>query len=90
MSRISRVAREHVGESILSLFIKQAWTEAALSWRRHVRFRREKNDADGAPAAVSFRAQSALETFRDARGDPLPGESVDFINSCGSLGGSRW
>jgi SAM-dependent methyltransferase len=35
---------------------------------------------------VSFRAQSVLETFRDAVGNPLSELSVDLVNSCGAVG----
>ena len=172
-ARIRRVARQHLEDGLVSLFLKQAWTEAALSWRR-VRFRRQENaeavraycamtpsefeginarqrwanwrtiprnlsgrlpvtpcravdlcsgvghstqvlayylprgseilgleynpafvraaaarsyrGAGGETASVAFRAQSVLETFRDAAGGALPDGSVDLVNSCGSLG----
>lgn len=172
--QIRRVASAHLQESLATLFLKQAWTEASLSWRRHVLFRRQENaeavraycamspaefeninarqkwanwrtiprnlqgrlpkgpcravdlcsgvghstqvlayylpqgseilgleynpefirvaaartyrGAGGEAANVAFRAQSVLDTFRDAGGGALPDRSVDLVNSCGSLG----
>ena len=40
---IGRVAREQLEDGIVTLFFKQAWAEAALTWRRRVRFRRQEN-----------------------------------------------
>src|SRR3569832_2070397 len=40
---ILRVAREQVDDGIVALFLKQALAEAALTWRRRVRFRRQQN-----------------------------------------------
>jgi SAM-dependent methyltransferase len=42
--------------------------------------------ADGSPARAEFRAQSILETFRDAAGAEIPAGSVDLVNCCGALG----
>jgi SAM-dependent methyltransferase len=174
MSAIGRVAREQLEDGLVALFLKQAWAEAALTWRRRVRFRRQDNSeavraycamtpgefeginsrqrwanwrtiprslhgrlpaapcravdlcsgvghstqvlayylprgsvilgleynpefvsvaaarsyrsASGEDVKVAFRAQSVLETFRDAAGEPLAGGSVDLVNACGSLG----
>jgi SAM-dependent methyltransferase len=41
---------------------------------------------DGAPAAVTFRAQSVLDEFRDARGSRIASSSIDLINACGAVG----
>lgn len=48
--------------------------------------RRDYRGPDGRRARVSFRAQSVLETFRDARSRPLADGGVDLVNSCGALG----
>jgi SAM-dependent methyltransferase len=40
----------------------------------------------GAPARVSFRAQSVLETFRDEQGSVIRDASVDLVNSSGAVG----
>jgi len=173
-SAIRRVAREQLEDGIVSLFFKQAWAEASLTWRRRVRFRRQENaealqaycamstaefeginarqrwanwrtiprslrgrvpeapckavdlcsgvghstqvlayylprgseilgleynpefvrvaearsyqGAGGEDVRVFFRTQSVLETFRDARGEPLADASVDVVNACGALG----
>jgi SAM-dependent methyltransferase len=42
--------------------------------------------SDGRRASVFFRAQSVLETFRDADGVPLAEASVDLVNSSGAVG----
>ncbi|MBI2384783.1 MAG: class I SAM-dependent methyltransferase [Elusimicrobia bacterium] len=42
-------------------------------------------DAAGRPVKTAFRAQSVLETFRDAAGARVPGGSVDLVNCCGAL-----
>lgn len=173
-SPIRRVAREQLEDGLVAIFLKQAWAEAALTWRRKVRFRRQENGeavraycamtlsefeginarqrwanwrtiprslhgrlpavpcravdlcsgvghsaqvlayylprgseilgleynpefvrvasgrsyrgAAGEDVKVAFRAQSVLETFRDASGEPLAAASVDLVNACGSLG----
>ncbi|MCM2322353.1 MAG: class I SAM-dependent methyltransferase [Oligoflexia bacterium] len=41
---------------------------------------------EGQECAVSFRAQSVLEPFRDPDGARLSPASVDLINSCGAVG----
>ncbi len=46
--------------------------------------RRTYRDAAGAPVKTRFRAQSVLETFRDASGGRLPDASVDLVNCCGA------
>ncbi len=43
-------------------------------------------DPKGNKVDVDFRAQSVLETFRDADGIPIPDGSVDLVNSCGAIG----
>ncbi|MBI3299099.1 MAG: class I SAM-dependent methyltransferase [Elusimicrobia bacterium] len=48
--------------------------------------RREYLASDRAPVAVSFRAQSVLDTFRDVSGRPLAEGSLDLVNCCGALG----
>lgn len=47
---------------------------------------RRLTHADGSPAQAEFRAQSILETFRDAAGAAVPAASIDLVNCCGALG----
>lgn len=42
-------------------------------------------DASGRPFDTEFRAQSVLETFRDAAGRVLADRSVDLVNCCGAV-----
>lgn len=48
--------------------------------------RREYRGPGGERVKATFRAQSVLETFRDAEGWPLEPGTVDLVNSCGALG----
>lgn len=48
--------------------------------------RRRYPGADGRPVDVKFRAQSVLETFRDASDRRIPDGSIDLVNSCGAVG----
>ncbi len=66
------------GSEILGLEFNSLFVERAA--------RREYRDADGRNARVTFRAQSVLETFRDARGRALENGGTDVVNSCGALG----
>lgn len=43
-------------------------------------------DGRGLRATTAFRAQSALETFHDEKGNVIPAESVDLVNSSGAIG----
>ena len=43
-------------------------------------------DGKGQEAKVTFRAQSALETFHDENGDVIADESIDLVNSSGAIG----
>jgi SAM-dependent methyltransferase len=43
-------------------------------------------DRLGHVARVEFRAQSVLEVFRQASGQPVPSHQVDLVNSCGAVG----
>jgi SAM-dependent methyltransferase len=43
-------------------------------------------DQDGNEVRAEFRAQSVLETFRDASGAAVPPASVDLVNCCGAVG----
>ena len=49
-------------------------------------YRRLYVDQNGDPVRVSFHAQSALETFHDANGNPVESESIDLVNSSGVVG----
>jgi SAM-dependent methyltransferase len=66
------------GSRIHGLEFQPAFVDTARL-RRYV-------DAAGRPVAVSFHAQSVLETFRDEQGVALAGRSVDVVNSCGAVG----
>lgn len=65
------------GSTILGIEYNPSFVEMA-------RFRDYKT-ADGRNAHVRFRAQSVLETFRDAAGDVIEDASVDLVNSCGAV-----
>jgi len=66
------------GSEILGLEFNPAFVACAA--------RRDYRGPDGRRARVSFRAQSVLETFRDAQGRPLENGRLDLVNSCGALG----
>jgi SAM-dependent methyltransferase len=44
MDGIRRVAREHLNEGIVRLFLKQAWAEFTVKYRTRLRFRNDRND----------------------------------------------
>jgi SAM-dependent methyltransferase len=41
--RVREAARRRLGEGLGTLFVRQAWTEIAIAWRKNVRFRRGEN-----------------------------------------------
>jgi SAM-dependent methyltransferase len=66
------------GSDILGIEFNPAFIAAAM--------RREYLDERGRPAAVRFRAQSVLDTFRDTLEQPLADGSIDLVSSCGAVG----
>ena len=66
------------GSSVLGLEFNASFVERALA--------RTFLHASGKKAAVSFRAQSVLESFRDAQDRLVPARSVDLVNCCGAVG----
>jgi SAM-dependent methyltransferase len=98
MSRIRRVAREHLEDGLVALFLKQAWTEASLSWRRRIRFRR-RNNADAvraycAMSAAEFEGVNARQRWANWRTIPrslhgnLDGAPCRAVDLCAGVGHS--
>jgi SAM-dependent methyltransferase len=66
------------GSEILGLEYNPDFVEMAKD-RQYV-------DAQGDRVKVAFRAQSVLETFLDAKEQPIEDASVDLVNCCGAVG----
>jgi len=64
------------GSEVLGLECSAEFVRAARS--------RVIRDGTGRPAKAEFRAQSVLDTFRDAGGRALDDGSVDLVNCCGA------
>jgi SAM-dependent methyltransferase len=97
-SRIRRIARDQNKEGLPALFLKQAWTEAALTWRRRVRFRVANNaDAVRAYCAMTeeeFENVNARQRWANWRTIPrslsgrLPARPCRAVDLCSGLGHS--
>lgn len=95
---IRRVAREQLGDGIVALFLKQAWAEAALTWRRRVRFRRQENaEAVRAYCAMTpaeFEGINARQRWANWRTIPrslrgrLPDSPCKAVDLCSGVGHS--
>jgi SAM-dependent methyltransferase len=66
------------GSAILGVDVNPAFVERART--------AEYRSRSGAPADVQFVAGSVLETWKDASGRELPGNSVDAVHCIGALG----
>jgi SAM-dependent methyltransferase len=74
---------------VLAYYLPPGSSILGLEYQPHfVRAARARGywSSSGAPARVQFRAQSVLETFRDASGAAVPTDSVDLVNSSGAVG----
>ncbi|HXT02477.1 MAG TPA: class I SAM-dependent methyltransferase [Elusimicrobiota bacterium] len=97
-SAIGRVAREQLEDGIVSLFVKQALAEAALTWRRRVRFRRQENaEAVRAYCAMTpaeFEGINARQRWANWRTIPrslhgrLPAAPCKAVDLCSGVGHS--
>lgn len=97
-ARIRRVARDHLEAGLVELFLKQAWAEAALAWRRRVRFRRRENaEAVRAYCAMTpseFEGINARQRWANWRTIPrnlhgrLPDAPCRAVDLCSGLGHS--
>jgi SAM-dependent methyltransferase len=95
---IGRVAREQLEDGIVALFLKQAWTEAALTWRRRVRFRRQRNSeavrAYCAMTPAEFEGINARQRWANWRTIPrslhgrLPAAPCKAVDLCSGVGHS--
>ncbi len=66
------------GSTILGIDYNPRFLEVARA--------RDYLNSHGGTASVSFRAQSVLETLRDADGVPIPDNSIDLVNASGAVG----
>lgn len=95
---IERVAREHLEAGIVRLFLRQAWTELAISVRKRIDFRRKENEAAvSAYCAMTpeeFSGINARQKWANWRTIPkslrgrLPDGPVRAIDLCSGAGDS--